>query len=132
MKAIRTRYFLTLVIFLSILLTSWAQAADPPKEKVRLLIDKVITRSSRELNDKQAEEIAAAGFNVVTPRWGKTDEKSVRATAKLLQRHGMKYLPWQRITFDTKEEGLRLTWANGVQQNIYSPNTEEFWKLLRR
>ena len=96
-------------------------------QKLRVLVDKVLTRGTKTMTDEQAGEIANAGFNVVSPRYAATDEQSVRAIAEIAQRHGLGYMPWIRGTLSASQEP-KLVWANGVVQDICSPNSEELWQ----
>jgi len=121
-------------------------AADPtatpeaPPEKLRILVDKVLMAANDwVMTDDHVRQIAAAGFNVVSPRRGNDDPDEVRRIARLAGEHGIRHMPWMRGTLATPEEegsdqdedlGNRLVWADGVEQPLYSPNSDELWDWL--
>lgn len=92
-------------------------AAD---EKLRVLVDKVLMAANDwVMAEAHVEEIAAAGFNVVTPRRGNDDIGEVRRIASLAAWHGMRHMPWMRATLLVPEDepddsGKRLGWADGT------------------
>ena len=59
-----------LFVFVTVLCISTCVIASRPvrknTEKLRVLVDKVLTRGTRELTDEQAGQIAKAGFNAVS------------------------------------------------------------------
>ena len=96
-------------------------------QKLRVLVDKVLTKGTREVDDKQAEEIAGAGFNIFAARFASHhDEQKIRNAAAIAQRHGLGYMIWMHGTM-APDQGPRMVWANGVEQEIRSPNSDELW-----
>jgi len=114
------------------------QVTEAAAEKLRVLVDKVLMASNDwVMTEAHVEEIAAAGFNVVTPRRGNDDIGEVRRIAALANRYGMRHMPWMRATLLVPEDepadsGKRLVWADGTQQDLYSPNAEELWEWMSR
>lgn len=115
-----------------------AQPALPaePVDKLRVLVDKVLMADNNwVMTDAHVAEIANAGFNVVSPRRGNKDIDEVRRIAKLARTHGIRHLPWMRGTLLVPEDlpddsDVRLVWADGTQQDLYSPNAEELWDWM--
>ena len=105
-------------------------------EKLRVLVDKVLMAASDwVMTEAHIEEIVAAGFNVVSPRQGGGDLAEVRKVAGLAGKHGLRHMPWMRGTLLVPEDepahsGKRLVWADGTQQDLYSPNAEELWEWM--
>ena len=105
-------------------------------EKLRVLVDKVLMAANGwVMTEAHMAEIAAAGFNVVSPRKGNDDLAEVRRIASLAGKHGMRHLPWMRGTLLVPEDepadsGKRLVWADGTEQDLYSPNAEELWAWM--
>ena len=63
------------------------QVIEAPDEKLRVLVDKVLMAANDwVMTEAHVEEIAAAGFNVVTPRRGNDDISEVRRIASLAAR----------------------------------------------
>ncbi|MBT6144699.1 MAG: hypothetical protein HOH74_04675 [Gemmatimonadetes bacterium] len=99
-------------------------------------MDKVLMANNNwVMTEAHIEEIAAAGFNVVSPRRGNDDADEVRRIAQLAQTHGIRHLPWMRGTLLVPEDlpadsDRRLVWADGTQQDLYSPNADELWEWL--
>ncbi|MFC1526999.1 hypothetical protein ACFL6X_09355 [Candidatus Latescibacterota bacterium] len=114
--------------------------AAPPNGKLRILVDKVLMAGGDQvMAETHVREIAAAGFNVVSPRWGNDDVTQVRRVAEMAQSHGMRHMPWLRGTLvaaDADEDdhapdhGNRMVWADGGEQILYSPNADELWDWL--
>lgn len=103
-------------------------------EKMRILVDKVLMASEGwYMTQEHVREIAEAGFNVVSPRIGGNDMARVRRVALLAQKYGIYHMPWMRGTLRTKEdapEDSKLVWASGVEQDLYSPNSDELWDWM--
>jgi hypothetical protein len=70
------------------------QNASPAAEqKFRVLVDKVLMADNGwVMTEAHIEEIAAAGFNVVSPRRGNDDIDEVRRIAGLAQAHGRRQI----------------------------------------
>ncbi|MBT4497723.1 MAG: hypothetical protein HOC74_08375 [Gemmatimonadetes bacterium] len=98
--------------------------------KLRVLVDKVLmAHNGWVMSEENVREIAAAGFNVVSPRQGNDDMDEVRRVALLAQKHGIRHMPWMRGT-RVAESGDLLVWGDGTVQNLYSPNAEELWDWI--
>jgi len=111
--------------------TGQAQAAGKP-EKLRVLVDKVLTREPGwKAMDKAIPEAKAAGFNAFVPRRGATDREHVRHVAEQAQRHGIRCMTWLRGTLPAKR-GCQLVWKDGQTHNICSPNAEELWEWMSK
>lgn len=117
-------------------LPAGAQIYEPSADKLRVLVDKVLMADNDwVMTDQHVEEIAAAGFNVVSPRRGNDDFDEVRRIARLAARHGIRHVPWMRGTLLVPEDlppdsNKRLVWADGTQQDLYSPNADELWEWM--
>ena len=134
-RGMRGMRMTTLTTLITLLGATWATpvaARTNPAEdaKLRVLVDKVLMRHDAPvMSETNVREIAAAGFNVVSPRWGNDDLDEVRRVARLAQENGMRHMPWMRGTLSA-DSGVRLTWANGKEQDLYSPNSEELWAWM--
>ena len=112
------------------------ETAAGADDKLRVLVDKVLMAANGwVMTEAHVEEIAAAGFNVVSPRKGNDDIAEVRRIAALAGKYGMRHLPWMRGTLLVPEDepadsGKRLVWADGTEQDLYSPNAEELWEWM--
>ena len=113
-----------------------SDGASRGSEKLRVLVDKVLMKANDwVMTEAHVEEIAAAGFNVVSPRRGNGDIAEVERIARLAQKHGMRTMPWMRGTLlvpedESEDSGKRLVWADGTQQDLYSPNADELWQWM--
>ena len=73
-------------------------------EKLRILVDKVMTRPGpgesehRAMSDEIIGEMARAGFNVVVPRVGGDNPDRVRAVARRAGKQGLYSIAWLRGT----------------------------------
>jgi len=109
---------------------STVRAQEAGDTKLRVMVDKMLMRqNSWVMTEEHVREIAAAGFNVVSPRRGNDDMDEVRRVALLAQKHGIRHMPWMRGTLKA-ESGDLLVWGDGTVQKLYSPNAEELWDLL--
>ena len=121
---------LAIVIALGVLGGALAEDAGTSDEKLRVLVDKVLMASTGwHMTEAQVKEIADAGFNVVVPRTGGTDMELVQRVSQWAQQYDIRYMAWMRGTL-TATEGDRLVWANGVVQDLYSPNADELWDWM--
>lgn len=101
-------------------------------EKLRILIDKVVTRDDvGRLTDDMFRQIADAGFNVVSPRSGGDDEQQIRNIATMAARHGLDYTVWLRGTVVLKGVA-KLTSVIGKESPAASPNSDGYWDWLTR
>ncbi|MBD3291503.1 MAG: hypothetical protein GF393_01155, partial [Armatimonadia bacterium] len=98
----------------------------------RLLVDKVMHRAADATSAQWVvEETAAAGFNVYSPRLGYKDYEMVRDVTDWCAEADIYHMVWMRGTLrapeDELSEGKRCVWANGHQEWLWSPNSDEFW-----
>lgn len=99
-------------------------------EKMRILVDKVLMASNKwVMTDQHVKEIAAAGFNVVSPRLGNEDMAEVRKIAGLAAKYDICHLPWMRGTMIAKGP-VKMVWSDGTEQNLASPNSDELWTWM--
>jgi len=106
------------------------RAAIGHQDKLRVLVDKVLSKSNRwVMTEKHMDEIRDASFNVICPRVGGTDMTRVHRVAEMARRRGMFYMAWMRGTRSTKT-GCKLVWSNGGIQDLYSPNADELWDWM--
>ena len=106
--------------------------ADTP-QKLRILVDKVVARTSPTTTEEHIKEMVAAGFNVIVPRRGAHDLKRVKQVARWTQKHKVKYMPWMQGTAhdhrsakDLKGPTL-MVWSNGMVGTAISPNSDKLW-----
>ncbi|MGI5817545.1 MAG: hypothetical protein ACOX9R_05545 [Armatimonadota bacterium] len=127
---------------LVVVLAGCARSAPPPDEPavhdtLRILVDKVMHRSA-EASSAQwvVEETAAAGFNVYSPRSGYDDLEMVRQVADWCAASGIGHMVWMRGTLKApdgaRSEGRRAVWADGHEEELWSPNSDELWEWLTR
>ena len=134
----RAVFCATLIGFAGLLLSSsaFAAAGSDGDAKMRVLVDKVLMAANDwVMTGEHVREIATAGFNVLSPRRGNDDLDEVRRIAGLAQDNGMRHMPWMRGTLLVPEDepadsGKRLVWADGTQQDLYSPNADELWDWM--
>lgn len=110
----------------------WAKkrAALGKQDKFRILVDKVLSKSNQWVMTPQfVAEIGEAGFNVVCPRVGCDDMERVERVAETARQRGLFYMAWMRGTRSTKK-GVKLIWASGTTQDLYSPNADELWEWM--
>ena len=108
-----------------------AQMPDPgtlgTTDKYRILVDKVISAANAWVfTGEHMDEIREAGFNVVCPRIGGHDLARTRKQAVLAQEHGLFTMAWMRGTL-TAQGKVRMVWQDGTEQDLCSPNSDEFW-----
>ncbi len=121
-----------------------ARAANAPKRselgrtvKLRILVDKVMQPTAGWKTEEWMVKAAAdAGFNVFSPRVGYDDLEAVRRVTQWCEKYGIYHMPWMRgslaAPMDASAAGRRLVWANGGEQPLWSPNSDEFWKWTTR
>jgi len=110
----------------------WAakRAALGRQDKLRVLVDKVLSASNDwVMTEPFVDEIADAGFNVLVPRVGCDDMARVKRVADMARDRGIFYMAWMRGTL-TATTGDKLVWANGADQDLYSPNADELWDWM--
>ena len=99
-------------------------------EKLRILVDKVLMADNKwVMSEGNVREIAQAGFNVVSPRTGNEDMQEVRRIAGLAKQNGIFHMPWMRGDMIAKGP-VKTVWANGDEQELASPNSDELWAWL--
>lgn len=81
------------------------------------------------MTEQHVKEIAAAGFNVVSPRLGNDDYREVRRIASLAQQQGIFHMPWMRGDMIAKGK-VKMVWADGTEQELASPNSDELWDWM--
>ncbi|MFP4250496.1 MAG: hypothetical protein ACLFU7_12605 [Armatimonadota bacterium] len=116
--------------------SAWGQpAASELGEtvKLRVLVDKVMHRADEGTSAEWiVEETAAAGFNVYSPRLGYDDFAMVRDVTDWCAASDIYHMVWMRGTLLAPEgeasEGRRAVWANGHEERLWSPNSDEFWE----
>lgn len=102
-------------------------------EKLRILVDKVMQPVDDWVTAPwMIAEAATAGFNVYSPRIGFDDLDAVRRVTDWCAAEGVYHLVWMRGTLVAPAEGERLVWANGVEQELYSPCADAFWAWTER
>ncbi len=105
--------------------------------KFRILVDKVMQPEAGWVTKEwMVKETADAGFNVYCPRTGYDDLRAVRNVTRWCRKYGIYHIPWMRGTLaapDSPEsDGKRLVWANGAEQPLWSPNSDELWEWMNR
>ncbi|NOX53582.1 MAG: copper resistance protein CopC [Planctomycetes bacterium] len=105
--------------------------------KFTILVDKVMQPQEGWVTKEWMVKAAAdAGFNVFSPRVGHDRLDEVRQVADWCAKHGIFYMPWMRGSLRAptgpKADGKRLVWADGTEQPLWSPNSDEFWRWTAR
>jgi hypothetical protein len=82
------------------------------------------------------EAAAKAGFNVFSPRQGHDRLDEVRQVTQWCRENGIFHMPWMRGSLKapmTEEAaGRRFLCDTGLEQPIWSPNSDEFWDWTSR
>lgn len=141
------RYWI-IALVLSVVSIGWSQeqATTPAgvarkdlgrTEKLRILVDKVMQPEEGWVTKEwMVKEAAEAGFNVFSPRSGFDRLDEVRQVTQWCAKYGIYHMPWMRGSLGTpagpEAAGKRVVWANGSEQNLYSPNSDEFWEWTTR
>ncbi|MGD9494808.1 MAG: hypothetical protein AB7Y46_00730 [Armatimonadota bacterium] len=100
--------------------------------KFKILVDKVMQpEAGWHTEEWMVREAAEAGFNVFSPRRA-NDLDEVRQVTQWCAQYGMLHLPWMRGTLaasldDDAADGKRMVWASGLEDELWSPNSDEFW-----
>ncbi|NMA41432.1 MAG: hypothetical protein GX937_14780 [Lentisphaerae bacterium] len=124
--------FVLLTAMLSLTMTCFAQFPDRDtlgrSDKFRILVDKVISPPNKwKFTPAMMQEIKDAGFNVVSPRIGGHDLAVCREQTKMAYDAGLYYMAWMRGTLTAKQD-VKMVWEDGAEQNLCSPNSDEFWE----
>ncbi len=105
-------------------------------ESLRILVDKVLMRHNNwVLTEQHVSEIAAAGFNAMSPRQGNEDLAMVEQVSQWCQNFGLWHLPWMRGTLNAApiENAFdRLVWADGRQQDLHAPTSDTLWAWMEQ
>ncbi len=137
----RTALFLAAIFFLP---PTLLPAADKITRKdlgrsvkLTILVDKVMQpKEGWVTKEWMIREATEAGFNVYSPRIGYERLDEVRRVAGWCKKYGIYHMPWMRGSLTApqgpKADGKRLVWANGNEQPLWSPNSDEFWKWTHR
>jgi hypothetical protein len=101
--------------------------------KFAILVDKVMQREAKGTTEEwMVKEAAEAGFNVYSPREGHERLDEVRQVAEWCRKYGIYHMPWMRGSLPAPDgpraDGKRVLWANGIEQPLWSPNSDEFWE----
>lgn len=107
------------------------------KVKLTILVDKVMQPQAKWVTEEwMVKATAEAGFNVLSPRAGYDRLDEVRQVAQWCKKCGIYYMPWMRGSLSAPAgaaaAGRRMVWANGSEQPLWSPNSDEFWEWTTR
>jgi len=106
--------------------------------KFTCVVDKVMQAHKGWVAEEwMIREAAEAGFNIYSPRAGFDNLEAVRNVTAWCEQNGIFHLPWMRGTLavpldDPKADGKRVVWANGVEQPLWSPNSDELWEWMTK
>lgn len=133
------RYLIPLCFIVALLTAAGCNAGPLPSRadlgrtvKMTVLVDKVMQPEANWTTQEwMLKEAADAGFNVFSPRKGFDDFAAVHQVSAWCEKYGMYHMPWMRGTLEApagpEADGKRLVWANGGEQPLWSPNSDEFW-----
>jgi hypothetical protein len=130
----------------AVLWSSVCIAADPIRParnelgrtvKLRIMVDKVMQPVAKWRTEEwMVQATADAGFNVYSPRVGFDDLEAVASVTDWCTKAGIYHLVWMRGTLSAPDgpeaDGKRVVWANGVEQPLWSVNSDEFWDWTAR
>ncbi|MCE5238106.1 hypothetical protein LLH23_06400 [bacterium] len=130
MRFVRLSWLLLAVPLLSTAGLAADRQALGRTEKLRILVDKVLMASNKwVMTEEHVREIADAGFNVVSPRLGNEDMAEVRRIATAAGKCGIFHMTWMRGVMTAKSK-VKMVWADGTEQVIASPNSDELWDWM--
>ncbi|MEA3400131.1 MAG: hypothetical protein U9R79_02690 [Armatimonadota bacterium] len=101
--------------------------------KFKVVVDKAMQpEADWHTEEWMVKESADAGFNVYSPRRA-NDLDEVRQVTQWCGKYGILHIPWMRGTLgasldDPKADGKRMVWASGLEDKLWSPNSDEFWE----
>ncbi|MGC9317487.1 MAG: hypothetical protein ACP5KN_05555 [Armatimonadota bacterium] len=101
--------------------------------KFKVVVDKVMQpEADWHTEEWMVRESAEAGFNVYSPRRA-NDLDEVRQVTQWCAKYGILHIPWMRGTLgasldDPEADGKRMVWASGLEDKLWSPNSDEFWE----
>jgi len=79
---------------------------------------------------------AEAGFNVFSPRRGHEFLDQVRQGTQWCEKQGIYHMPWMRGSLSApagpEADGKRVVWADGSEQPLWSPSSDELWAWTSR
>ena len=129
-----------MLVAVFICVSAWS-APDPAEMgqsvKWRILVDKVMHKAADATSAQWVvEETADAGFNVYSPRLGYDDLEMVNQVTDWCSESDIYHMVWMRGTLAAPEgdeaSGKRAVWANGHEELLWSPNSDEFWEWTNR
>jgi len=105
--------------------------------KLRVLVDKVMQEEEGWIaKEWMIREARDAGFNVYSPRRGFDRLEDVQQVSEWCRKYGIFHMPWMRgslpIPSGPAADGKRYTLANGKVQQLWSPNSDEFWAWISK
>lgn len=105
--------------------------------KLRVVIDKVMQPTEGWVTKEwMVKSAAEAGFNVFSPRSGHDRLGEVRDVTRWCAKYGIFHMPWMRGSLrapdGSEADGKRMVWANGSEQPLWSPNSDEFWEWTNK
>ena len=129
---------MTVVLAVTCVVAISLAAEEVPREelgrsvKLMILVDKVMQPEAEWTTEEwMIKETAEAGFNVFSPRAGYDRLDDVRQVTEWCEKYGLYHMPWMRGTLnvpkDAEAQGKRMVWAGGNEQELWSPNSDEFW-----
>ncbi|MGD8239756.1 MAG: hypothetical protein PVH68_14445, partial [Armatimonadota bacterium] len=103
--------------------------------KLAILVDKVMQPQAEWVTEEwMVRETAEASFNVLSPRRGGEKMDEVRQVTEWCAKYGLYHMPWMRGTLAVggvaDSAGKKLVWANGGEQPLWSPNSDELWDWM--
>ena len=134
----------TILATIAFLANAHAGAEQAPRRedlgrrvKLRIVVDKVMQPTAKWVTEEWMVKAAAeAGFNVFSPRRGHDRLDEVRQVTRWCQEHGIYHMPWMRGSLTApagrQADGKRVVWASGLEQPLWSPNSDEFWAWTSR
>ncbi len=130
----------SMAVMMAMSLVAGACSAEPLSRhdlgrtvKFKILVDKVMQPvAGWHTEEWMVRECAEAGFNVYSPRRA-NDLDEVRQVTQWCQKYGILHLPWMRGTLsaslsDANADGKRMVWESGLEDELWSPNSDEFWE----
>lgn len=104
-----------------------------PGAKLCVLVDKVMQPEADWVTEEWMVRAAAdAGFNVFSPRAGHERLDEVRRVAAWCRKYNIYHMPWMRGSLTAPAaaaaDGKRMLWSSGLEQPLWSPNADEFWR----
>ncbi len=137
-----------LAVILALSTAAFAQESAPAKTlrredlgrtvKFTCVVDKVMQAHKGWVTEEwMIREAAEAGFNIYSPRTGFDNLEAVQNVTTWCEKYGIFHLPWMRGTLgvpldDPKADGKRVVWENGVEQPLWSPNSDELWLWMTK